>query len=61
MDQKTVRKLERELTEAIADVVIVRLGLKHLPLLPSHRTLEMMAKAAVTVYERVVTGWQQEG
>lgn len=50
MDQKTVKKLEKALTEAMADV-IGRLGLKRLPLLPSHRTLEMMAKAAVAVYE----------
>ncbi len=50
MDQKTVRKLEKKLTEAMADVV-GRLGLMRLPLLPSQRTLEMMAKAAVAVYE----------
>ncbi len=55
MDQKTVRKLEKELYEAIAEV-ICRLGLKKLPLLPSHRTMEMMAKAAVAVYERAVDG-----
>jgi hypothetical protein len=54
MDQKVLRRLERELTKAIADVVVVRLGLKHLPLLPSNETLEMMAKAAVAVYEEVV-------
>ena len=53
IDQKTVRKLEKELYEAIADV-IRRLGLKKLPLLPSHRTMEMMAKAAVAVYEGAV-------
>ena len=46
MDPKTVRKLEKELYEAIADV-ICRLGLKKLPLLPPQRTMEMMAKAAV--------------
>ena len=50
MDPNTVRKLEKKLTEAMADVV-GRLGLKRLPMLPSHRTLEMMAKAAVAVYE----------
>jgi hypothetical protein len=61
MDQKIVRRLEKELVKAIADAVIVRLGLKHLPLLPSHRTLEMMAKAAVAVYEGAVDGRQQEG
>ncbi len=53
MDPKTVRKLERKLEEAIADVM-GRLGLKKLPLLPSHHTMEMMAKAAVAVYEAAV-------
>jgi MinD-like ATPase involved in chromosome partitioning or flagellar assembly len=53
MEPKTVRKLEQELYEAIADV-ICRLGRKKLPLLPSHRTMEMMAKAAVAVYEAAV-------
>jgi len=53
MDQKIVRKLEGKLEEAIADV-ICHLGLKRLPLLPSHHTMEMMAKAAVAVYEAAV-------
>jgi hypothetical protein len=34
--------------------VICRLGLKKLPLLPPQRTMEMMAKAAVAVYEAAV-------
>ncbi len=50
MDQKTVRKLEREIEGAIARV-IGDIGLKKLPLLPSQRTMHSMAKAAVTVYE----------
>jgi MinD-like ATPase involved in chromosome partitioning or flagellar assembly len=53
MDPKTVHKLEKELYDAIADV-ICRLGLKKLPLLPPQRTMEMMAKAAVAVYEAAV-------
>jgi hypothetical protein len=53
MDQKAVRKLEREFLPAIADVICC-LGLKRLPLLSSHRTMEMMAKAAVAVYEGAV-------
>ena len=53
MDQKTVRKLEQELEEAIADL-IVRMGLKKLPLLPSRQTMHLMAKAAVSVYESAV-------
>lgn len=36
--------------EAITEVVLKR-GLKKLPLLPSHQIFQMMAKAAVTVYE----------
>ena len=52
-DEKTVRKLEREIEEAIAGVVI-RLGLRKLPLLPSQHTMHLMAKAAVAVYESAV-------
>jgi hypothetical protein len=39
--------------EAIIEV-ICRPGLKKLPLLPSHHTMAMMAKAATAVYEEVV-------
>ena len=53
MDQKVVRKLEEEIEDAVAEVVR-RLGLKHLPLLPSQQTMHLMAKAAVTVYEAAV-------
>jgi hypothetical protein len=53
MDPKTVHKLERALEKPILDV-ICDLGLKKLPLLPSHGTLQMMAKAAVAVYEAAV-------
>jgi MinD-like ATPase involved in chromosome partitioning or flagellar assembly len=48
-----VRKLEEELHKATGDVVC-RLGRKKLPLLPSHHTMEMMAKAATAVYEAAV-------
>ena len=51
MDQKTVRKLERELEQAIAEVVIIRNKNWKYPLLPSRHTMQMMAKAAVAVYE----------
>jgi hypothetical protein len=51
MEPKSVRKLENELTEAIADALC---RLKKLPLLPSRHTMEMMAKAATAVYEGVV-------
>jgi hypothetical protein len=53
MDPKTVRKLEKALEQPIAHV-IHRIGVKNLPLLPSQRTMEMMAKAAVAVYEAAV-------
>ena len=54
MDPKTVRMLDEELEEPIADVMIHRLGLKKLPLLRSRHTIEMMVKAAVAVYEAAV-------
>jgi MinD-like ATPase involved in chromosome partitioning or flagellar assembly len=59
MDPKTVHKLEKKLYEAIADV-ICDLGLKKLPLLPSQRTMEMMAKAATAVYESAVENYRPQ-
>jgi hypothetical protein len=53
MDRKTVRKMERELEEAIGDVV-VRPGRKSLPLMPTQQTIHFMSKAAVAVYEAAV-------
>ena len=53
MDPKKSAKLERPLEKAISKV-ICKLGLKNLPLLPAHRTMKEMAKAAVAVYERAV-------
>jgi hypothetical protein len=53
MEQKAVRKLEEEIENAVAGV-IVGMGLKKLPLLPSRQTMHLMAKAAVTVYEAAV-------
>jgi hypothetical protein len=53
MDQKTVAKLEERIEEAIAEI-IVKMGLKKLPLLPARLTMHLMAKAAVTVYEVAV-------
>jgi hypothetical protein len=52
MDHKTVQNLEDEIEKAIAEVVI-RMGLRRLPLLPSRRTMPLMAKAAVAVYEGI--------
>jgi hypothetical protein len=53
MDSKTVEKLEGKVEEAIAEI-IVKMGLKRLPLLPAHHTMHLMAKAAVTVHEAAV-------
>jgi hypothetical protein len=48
MDHKTIQRLEGDIEQAIAEV-IMRLGLKRLPLLPSRRTMHLMAKAAVAL------------
>jgi hypothetical protein len=53
MDQKTVEKLAEKIEEAIAEIIVKR-GLKKLPLLPSRQTMHLMAKAAVTVYEGAI-------
>ena len=53
MEPKVVRKLEHDIEEAVAEVVS-RLGWRELALLPSQRTMHLMAKAAVTVYEAAV-------
>jgi hypothetical protein len=38
MDQKKARKLEQEMLQAIVEVDY-RLGLRRIPLLPSHKTM----------------------
>jgi hypothetical protein len=53
MDPKTVEKLEGEIEEAIAEVFF-DLRFMKLRLLPSRHTMQMMAKAAVAVYEAAV-------
>jgi hypothetical protein len=53
MEPKTVEKLEARIEDAIAEVII-KMGLQKLPLLPDRRTMHLMAKAAVTVYEAAV-------
>jgi len=57
MDQKTVSKLEENIEEAIAQVIL-KLSLDRLPLLPARHTMHHMAKAAVSVYEAVVESRQ---
>lgn len=53
MDQAVVDMVEREIEEAIAEVLL-RLGRKRLPLVPLSGTIHLMAKAATTVYEAAV-------
>ena len=53
MDPKTVEKLAGKIEEPIAEV-IVKMGLRKLPLLPALHTMHLMAKAAVAVYEAAV-------
>ena len=53
MDPKTVEKLEGTIEEAIAEVIMT-MGVRKLPLLPSRHTMHLMAKAAVTVFEAAV-------
>ena len=43
MDPKSVEKLEEEIEEAVAEV-IVKMGLEKLPLLPARHTMHLMAK-----------------
>ena len=59
MDPKTVKKLEGKIEEAIAEI-IVTMGLKKLPLLPARQTMNLMAKAAVAVYEAEVENSRKE-
>jgi hypothetical protein len=49
MDPKIVKKLEGKIEEAIAEI-IVKMGLKKLPLLPACHTMRQMAKAAAAAY-----------
>ena len=59
MEPKIVRKLEKKLHDAIANV-ICDMGLMKLPLLPSQHTMEMMAKAAAAVYEAAVENYRPQ-
>lgn len=59
MESKIVEKLEEKIEQAIAEIM-VKMGLKKLPLLPSHHTMHLMAKAAVTVYEAAVENQPHE-
>lgn len=54
MDQKAVRALEEDLESAILNVMMRGVKARRVPMLPSHRTIHLMAKAAVVVYETAV-------
>jgi hypothetical protein len=54
MEQKSVSALEQDLENAILRVVMRAVKGRRIPILPSHRTLHLMAKAAVVVYETAV-------
>jgi MinD-like ATPase involved in chromosome partitioning or flagellar assembly len=58
MDPKTVEKLEDKIEDAIAEI-IVKMGVRKLPLLPSQQTMHLMAKAAVAVYEAAVENYHR--
>ena len=59
LDPKTVEKLEEKIEKAVAEI-IVKMGLKKLPLLPARHTMHLMAKAAVTVSEAAVENRRSE-
>jgi hypothetical protein len=54
MDQKAVSALEGDLESAFVSVIMRAVKGRRIPLLPSHRTIHLMAKAAVVVYETAV-------
>jgi hypothetical protein len=54
MEQKAVSALEQNLENAILRVIMRSIKGRRIPLLPSHRTIHLMAKAAVVVYETAV-------
>jgi hypothetical protein len=59
MVPNTVEKLEGKIEEAIAET-IVKMGLKRFRLMPTSHTFQMMAKAAVAVYEAAVESQRRE-
>ena len=55
IDPKTIDALEKKLKRADVEV-IMKMGLKRLPLMPSSETMHLRAKAAVAVYETTDLG-----
>ncbi len=56
MEPRTVEKLEERIEEAMAEI-IVKMGLKKLPLLPARHTMHLMAKAACSKIVRKGIWW----
>ncbi len=54
MDQKVVSALEEDIEGAILGLITKGVKGRRIPLLPSHQTIHLMAKAAVVVYETAV-------
>jgi hypothetical protein len=54
VDQKVVRMLEDDIEDAIAAIIIRHSKGWKVPLLPSQRTMHLMAKAAAAVHEAAV-------
>jgi hypothetical protein len=54
MEQKAVSALEANLENAILRVIMRSVKSRRIPLLPNHRTIHLMAKAAAVVYETAV-------
>jgi hypothetical protein len=54
MDQKAVSALEEDLQGAILSVIMKAVKARRIPVLSSHRTIHLMAKAAAAVYETAV-------
>jgi hypothetical protein len=54
MEQKAVSALEEDLESAIVSVIMRAVKGRRIPVLPSQRTIHLMAKAAVVVYETAV-------
>ncbi len=59
MDQKDVNRLESDIEQVIAEVMM-KLSPKQFPISPSRQTIHLMSKAAVTVYEAAVENQRPE-
>jgi hypothetical protein len=60
VDHRVVEQLEDKIERSVA-LICQSMGKGELPLLPSPRTMHLMAKAAVAVYEAAVENQQSRG